>query len=161
MDYNRIVRDLNSLDKDTFLKKAGEKFKVEKLTEKAYRPEQQHTFGMYLDKCWYKLTASDGTFDENDAVESLDVSILQNNLIAPVLGIENPKTDSRIDFIGGIRGLSELERRVDGGWAVAFSMFPTSLAELMRIADENELMPPKSTWFEPKLLSGLFIHKLK
>jgi uncharacterized protein (DUF1015 family) len=160
MDYNRVIKDLNSFSKDEFLKAVGENFEIELKGKKAYSPVCQHNFGMYLDGEWYSLTSISGTFDENDAVDSLDVSILQNNLISKVLGIENPKTDSRIDFIGGIRGLSELEKRVNGGWAVAFSMYPTSLAELMRIADENELMPPKSTWFEPKLLSGLFIHKL-
>lgn len=160
MDYNRVIKDLNSFSKDEFLKAVGENFKIELKGKQAYSPVCQHNFGMYLDGEWYSLTSISGTFDENDAVDSLDVSILQNNLISKVLGIENPKTDSRIDFIGGIRGLSELEKRVNGGWAVAFSMYPTSLAELMRIADENELMPPKSTWFEPKLLSGLFIHKL-
>jgi uncharacterized protein (DUF1015 family) len=160
MDYNRVIRDLNSLDEQEFLRKIEKNFFVEEQGEAAYAPKKQHEFGMYLNKKWYSLSAIYGTFDEENAVESLDVSILQNNLIAPVLGIENPKTDSRIDFVGGIRGLSELEKRVNEGWAVAFSMYPTSLAELMRIADENELMPPKSTWFEPKLLSGLFIHKL-
>lgn len=160
MDYNRVIKDLNSLSKDEFIKKIEEEFEIEKKGKNAYSPVCQHNFGMYLDGEWYSLTAREHTFNENDAVDSLDVSILQNNLISSVLGIENPKTDSRIDFIGGIRGLSELEKRVDNGWAVAFSMYPTSLAELMRIADGNELMPPKSTWFEPKLLSGLFIHKL-
>ncbi len=160
MDYNRVIKDLNSLSKEEFLNKIKENFEIEEMGKEAYRPVCQHNFGMLIENEWYSLTAKKETFDENDAVESLDVSILQNNLISPVLGIENPKTDSRIDFIGGIRGLSELEKRVKNGWAVAFSMYPTSLAELMRIADENFLMPPKSTWFEPKLLSGLFIHKL-
>ena len=161
MDYNRVIKDLNGLDEKKLIEKISDKFTVEKVGKKAYYPVCQHNFGMYLNNEWYSLTAKENTFDENDAVESLDVSILQNNLISPVLGIENPKTDRRIDFVGGIRGLGELERRVKNGWALAFSMYPTSLAELMRIADENELMPPKSTWFEPKLLSGLFIHKLK
>ena len=160
MDYNRVIKDLNGLSKDELLGQIEEKFTVEKTGAKAYHPICQHNFGMYLDGEWYSLNAQENTFDAHDAVESLDVSILQNNLISPVLGIENPKTDKRIDFVGGIRGLEELEKRVENGWAIAFSMYPTSLAELMRIADENELMPPKSTWFEPKLLSGLFIHKL-
>ena len=161
MDYNRVIKDLNGLTEKELLEKIGEKFETQKVGKNAYSPVRQHNFGMYLNGEWYSLTAKDNTFDANDAVDSLDVSILQNNLISPVLGIDNPKTDKRIDFVGGIRGLGELERRVKNGWALAFSMYPTSLAELMRIADENFLMPPKSTWFEPKLLSGLFIHKLK
>ncbi len=161
MDYNRVIKDINGLTKKELLDKISEKFDIEMVGKNAYHPVCQHNFGMLFDGEWYSLGAKRDTFDEHDAVESLDVSILQNNLIAPILGIENPKTDSRIDFVGGIRGLGELEKRVENGWEVAFSMYPTSLAELMRIADENALMPPKSTWFEPKLLSGLFIHKLK
>lgn len=160
MDYNRLIKDLNSLSRDTFICRIKEKFTIEIIGENAYHPSQPHSFGMYLNKKWYKLCAKEGTFNKNDPIESLDVSILQNNLIAPVLGISDPKTDQRIDFVGGIRGLKELERRVDEGMALAFSMYPTSLDELMEIADANETMPPKSTWFEPKLLSGLFIHKL-
>jgi len=116
---------------------------------------------MYLDKKWYKLAAKEGTFDETDPVDRLDVSVLQNNLLTPVLGIGDPRVDKRIDFIGGIRGLKELESRVDNGMRVAFSMYPTTLDDLMAIADAGKIMPPKSTWFEPKLMSGLFIHKLE
>ena len=134
---------------------------LEKAGKKAYKPTEPHTFGMLLDGEWYKLTAKSGTFDSSDAVNSLDVSILQNNLISPVLNINDPRTDKRIDFVGGIRGLEELERRVNEDMKIAFSMYPTTLEELMRIADSGKTMPPKSTWFEPKLLSGLFIHKLK
>ena len=142
-------------------KAIGEKFTVEECEgDEPYRPEERHTFGMYLGKKWYKLTAKEGTFDEADPVESLDVSILQNNCISPIFGITDPRTDKRIDFVGGIRGLSELERRCDTDMEIAFSMYPTSLTELMAIADAGKVMPPKSTWFEPKLLSGLFIHKL-
>lgn len=159
MDYNRVVKDLNGNSKEQFLAKIGEKFTVE-LHDGQARPEQRHSFGMYLEGRWYLLTAKEGTFDETDPVGALDVSILQNNLLHPVLGIGDPRTDKRIDFVGGIRGLSELERRVDGGWAVAFAMYPTSVSELMAIADAGLIMPPKSTWFEPKLLSGLFIHEL-
>ncbi len=159
MDYNRVVKDLNGNSKEQFLAKIGEKFTVE-LHDGQARPEQRHNFGMYLEGRWYLLTAKEGTFDETDPVGALDVSILQNNLLHPVLGIGDPRTDKRIDFVGGIRGLSELERRVDGGWAVAFAMYPTSVSELMAIADAGLIMPPKSTWFEPKLLSGLFIHEL-
>ena len=125
-----------------------------------FAPQEKHTFGMYLDSEWYVLKAKSETFSENDPVERLDVSILQNNLLSPILSIGDPRTDKRIDFIGGIRGLKELERRVETDMTVAFSMYPTTLDDLMSIADANKIMPPKSTWFEPKLLSGLFIHKL-
>ena len=162
MDYNRVMKDLNGYGKDEFIAKTEERFTVEEYKgEGQYKPEARHNFGMYLDGKWYKLTAKDGTFDENDPVDSLDVSILQNNLITPVFGIEDPRTDKRIDFVGGIRGLGELERRANSDMVIAFSMHPTSLVELMAIADAGKVMPPKSTWFEPKLLSGLFIHKLK
>lgn len=162
MDYNRVVNDLNGKSKEEFIKEISENFNVEKADcEGAYHPEERHIFGMYLDKAWYKLSAKVNTFDDTDPVDRLDVSILQKNLLTPTLNIGDPRTDKRIDFIGGIRGLGELERLVDGGMAVAFSMYPTSLEELMDIADANMIMPPKSTWFEPKLLSGLFIHKLK
>lgn len=161
MDYNRVMKDLAGNTPAEFIDKISEKFEVEKIGTKAYKPEKAHTFGMLLDGEWYKLTAKDGIFDENDPVESLDVSILQNNLISPVLGIDDPRTDKRIDFVGGIRGLGELERRASTDMCLAFSMYPTTLGELMDIADAGKLMPPKSTWFEPKLLSGLFIHKLK
>ena len=159
LDYNRVIADLNGLSKDEFIKAISDKFEVEPANDGT--PLARHTFGMYLEGSWYKLTAKAGTFDENDPVGSLDVSILQTNLIAPVLGIEDPRTDKRIDFIGGIRGIGELERRANSDMKLAFSMYPTSLDELINIADAGELMPPKSTWFEPKLLSGLFIHKLK
>lgn len=162
MDYNRVVKDLNGYTKDEFIAKISDKFTVEEAPcDGAYHPESKHTFGMYTDKKWYKLTAKAETFDPNDPVDQLDVSILQKNLLTPILNIGDPRTDKRIDFIGGIRGLGELERLVDGGMAVAFSMYPTTLDDLMAIADANLIMPPKSTWFEPKLLSGLFIHKLK
>ena len=162
MDYNRVVKDLNGKTKEDFIEEIGGKFNVEKAPcDGAYHPEERHTFGMYLDKEWYKLSAKEGTFNDADPVDCLDVSILQKNLLTPTLNIGDPRTDKRIDFIGGIRGLGELEKLVNGGMAVAFSMYPTSLEELMDIADANMIMPPKSTWFEPKLLSGLFIHKLK
>ena len=161
MDYNRVVKDLNGNTKVEFIEKIKEKFDVELInSENPYAPQEKHTFGMYLDKEWYVLKAKSGTFNENDPVERLDVSILQNNLLAPILSIGDPRTDKRIDFIGGIRGLKELERRANTDMTVAFSMYPTTLDDLMDIADANKIMPPKSTWFEPKLLSGLFIHKL-
>ncbi len=162
MDYNRVMKDLNGYTEEEFKEKLSEKFSLELYEgEGQYKPTERHTFGMYLDGKWYKLKAKAGTFDENDPVDSLDVSILQNNCITPVFGIKDPRTDKRIDFVGGIRGLSELERRCKTDMKIAFSMYPTSLSELMDIADAGEVMPPKSTWFEPKLLSGLFIHKLK
>lgn len=161
MDYNRVMKDLGGKSKEEFLEAMGEKFTIEEKGTDTYKPTERHTFGMYLDKTWYKLTAKEGTYPENDPVGSLDVSILQNNCITPVFGIDDPRTDKRIDFIGGIRGLGELEKRCREDMVVAFSMYPTSLEELMAIADAGEVMPPKSTWFEPKLLSGLFIHKLK
>lgn len=160
MDYNRVIADLNGNSKEEFINKISDKFEVEKVGASAYKPEKQHTFGMYLGNEWYCLKAKDGTFDKNDPVGSLDVSILQNNLISPILGIDDPRTDKRIDFVGGIRGLGELERRANSDMKLAFSMYPTTLDELMAIADAGLIMPPKSTWFEPKLLSGLFIHEL-
>ncbi|MDD6276317.1 MAG: DUF1015 family protein [Clostridia bacterium] len=160
MDYNRVMKDLNGNTAEEFMEKMGKVFDIEKVGSTAYKPEAKHTFGMLLDGVWYKLTAKDGTFDPNDPVDRLDVSILQKNVISPIFGIDDPRTDKRIDFIGGIRGLGELERRVDTDMKIAFSMYPTTLDDLMDIADAGKIMPPKSTWFEPKLLSGLFIHKL-
>lgn len=161
MDYNRVVKDLNGLSKDEFLSKVGEKFDIEEYSsENAFKPNESHTFGMYLDHMWYKISSKSDTYDPNDVIKSLDVSILQDNLLHPILGIVDPRKDKRIDFVGGIRGLDELKNRVDNGEAVAFSMFATSIEELMKIADAGEIMPPKSTWFEPKLRSALFIHLL-
>lgn len=159
MDYNRLIADYNGKAKDEIIAEIEKNFTVEKQNG-IYHPEMKHTFGMYIGKEWYKLTAKNGTFDENDPVERLDVSILQKNVITPVFGIDDPRTDKRIDFVGGIRGLPELERRCEIDMQIAFSMFPTTLDDLMDIADAGKIMPPKSTWFEPKLLSGLFIHKL-
>ena len=162
MDYNRVVKDLNGNSEEEFIDKISQNFDVELAScDGAYHPEEKHTFGMYLGNKWYKLTAKSNTFDENDPVDRLDVTILQKNLLTPILAIGDPRTDKRIDFIGGIRGLGELEKRVREDMTVAFSMYPTTLDDLMSIADANMIMPPKSTWFEPKLLSGLFIHKLK
>ena len=160
MDYNRVMADLNGNTSEEFIAKMSEKFVVEEANESPYAPKERHTFGMYLDNKWYKVTAKAEFINENDPVECLDVSILQNNLITPILNITDPRTDKRIDFVGGIRGLGELERRCEEGMKLAFAMYPTSLNELMDIADAGKVMPPKSTWFEPKLLSGLFIHKL-
>ena len=134
-------------------------FDIKELKERR-RPEEKHTFCMYYDKKWYLLTAKENSFDSLDPVARLDVSILQNNLLAPILNITDPKNDDRIDFIGGIRGLDELERRANTDMKIAFAMYPTTVDDLMSIADAGKIMPPKSTWFEPKLLSGIFIHHL-
>ncbi len=160
MDYNRVIRDLKGMSRDQFLTAIGESFDFETAPSSPYKPTEKHTFGLYLEGKWYKLTAKTGSFDPNDPVSQLDVSILQNNLISPILGIDDPRTDKRIDFVGGIRGLEELERRAASDMIMAISMYPTTLDDLMAIADANLIMPPKSTWFEPKLLSGLFIHEL-
>jgi len=161
MDYNRVVKDLHGYSIEKFLSKVEKKFDVEVYsTSDCYHPQKLHDFGMYLDGVWYKLTSKNDTFDKNDPVKSLDVAILQNNLLHPILGIGDPRKDKRIDFVGGIRGLEELSRRVNEGEAVAFSMFPTSIEQLMAIADADEVMPPKSTWFEPKLRSGVITHLL-
>lgn len=161
MDYNRVVKDLNGNSSEEFMSKVAESFTVTPYTgDGPYKPGAKHTYGMFLDGQWYQLAAKEGTYNPNDPVDRLDVSILQNNLLRPILGIEDPRTDKRVDFIGGIRGLKELERRVNEGMKVAFSMFATTIDDLMAIADAGQVMPPKSTWFEPKLRSGLFIHKL-
>ncbi len=160
MDYNRVIRDTKGMSRDQFLTAISTSFTFEVAKTAPYKPEEKHTFGLYTDGRWYKLTAKEGTFNPNDPVSQLDVSILQNNLISPILGIDDPRTDKRIDFVGGIRGLEELERRANTDMALAFSMYPTTLDDLMAIADADLIMPPKSTWFEPKLLSGLFIHEL-
>ena len=161
LDYNRVVADLAGLSRPSFLQAIEERFLV-KSVQKAYRPEARHTFGMYLGGLWYELKAKEGTFDPQDSIASLDVSILQDNLLAPILKIGDPRTDKRIGFVGGIRGLEELERKVDSGkFAVAFSMYPTLMQEVMTIADAGKIMPPKSTWFEPKLRDGMVVHLLE
>lgn len=161
MDYNRTIKDLNGHSEEEYLKLIEEKFEVEKVDSTVpYRPMTGRTFGMFMDNQWYKLSAKEGIVDDNDPVERLDVSILQNNLLNPILGIDNPRTNTRIDFVGGIRGLKELERRCSVDMKVAFSMYPTTMNDLLSIADVGEVMPPKSTWFEPKLRSGLFVHRL-
>ena len=160
-DYNRVVKDLNGLNLEEFLNNISKNFEVEKLNNKEpFKPSERHTFGMYVENSWYKLKAKNETFNDSDAVESLDVSILQNNLLAPILGINDPRKDKRVDFVGGIRGLDGLVERVKNDMKIAFSMYPTTIDELMRIADEGKVMPPKSTWFEPKIRSGIFIHTL-
>lgn len=160
MPYNRVVQDLNGLIREEFLKKTERYFVVTERGRKAFSPEQKGQVGMYLDGSWYQLDARPEICTD-DPVKGLDVSILQDRILGPLLGIGDPRTDSRIRFVGGIRGLSELERLVDSGAAVAFSMYPTSIRELFEVADAGLLMPPKSTWFEPKLRSGLFIHAIE
>ena len=159
LDYNRTVKDLNGRSLTQFLEEISKNFIVEK-AEGQVRPEKKGTFGMYTEGQWYHLTAKPELFEGKDAVGSLDVSVLQDYLLGPVLGIRDPRTDQRIDFIGGIRGLSELEKRADSDMKISFSMYPTSITELFDVADQELLMPPKSTWFEPKLRSGLFIHEI-
>jgi uncharacterized protein (DUF1015 family) len=159
--YNRVVTDLAGAGEEGFLQAVEEKFTVRPV-RKAYHPEARHTFGMYLDGRWYELKAKPGTFDPEDSIASLDVSVLQDNLLTPVLKIGDPRTDKRIGFVGGIRGLEELERKVDSGkFAVAFSMYPTLMQEVMTVADMGKIMPPKSTWFEPKLRDGMVVHLLE
>ena len=159
MDYNRVVRELNGLTPEEFLSGIKKVFDVEKL-DKAEHPKRKGQVTLFLEDKWYLLTLKP-EYENCDPVEGLDVSILQKQILEPVLGIQDPKTDKRIDFVGGIRGLSELERRVHTDMKVAFAMYPTSIGELFAVADAGLLMPPKSTWFEPKLRSGLFIHALK
>lgn len=161
MDYNRVVKDLNGFSSAEFLEKLKEQFEVTLHPgSEPYKPEEPHYFGMYLDDKWYQLKAREGSFNTHDPVASLDVSILQANVLDPLLNIKDPRTDKRIDFVGGIRGLKELEKRVHIDMKIAFSLYPTSIDELMTIADAGQTMPPKSTWFEPKLRSGFFIHML-
>ena len=159
MDYNRVVADLNGYSSEEFMNKVSEKFDITTYEGK-FKPQTQRTYGMFLEGKWYKLAAKDGTFNINDTVDRLDVSILQNNLLEPILGIDDPRTNSRIDFIGGIRGLGELERRVSEDMKVAFAMCATTIDDLIDIANAGKIMPPKSTWFEPKLQSGIFVHQL-
>ncbi len=155
-DYNRVVKDLNGLTPEQFLAKVEEKFEVS--SSGGRQPSKPASFGMYLQGKWYLLKARPGSYSADDPIKRLDVSILQDNLLSPVLGIQDPRTDKRIDFVGGIRGMDELERRVKDGCAVAFALYPTSLEELIDVADAGQVMPPKSTWFEPKLRSGLLVH---
>jgi uncharacterized protein (DUF1015 family) len=160
MDYNRVMTDLNGMDATSFLKRIGENFSVQPSTTPV-KPAQPGEFGLYLPGQWYRLQIHADLIPVNDPVARLDVSLLQNHLIAPVLGINDPRRDKRIDFVGGIRGLPELEKRVNSGnMAVAFAMFATRMEDLMSVADANEVMPPKSTWFEPKLADGLVSHVL-
>ena len=158
MDYNRVVKTLNGYTKETLLKKIEEKFTIASIPSTAAKPSQLHDFAMYIEQQWYRLTAHNDTYT-SDPIGILDVSILQNNILEPLLGIADPRTDKDIDFVGGIRGLAALQHRVDSGeMAVAFALYPVSLQQLMTIADTGAVMPPKSTWFEPKLRDGLLCH---
>lgn len=160
MDYNRVVKDLNGLSKDELFDKIRQNFSIEKAASQ-FKPVKKGEVGMYIDGNWYKVNANPELLNISDPVESLDVAILQKYILDAILGIEDPRTSKRIDFVGGIRGLSELEKRVNSGeMKIAFAMFPTSVDELMKIADAGKIMPPKSTWFEPKLRDGLFVHFL-
>ena len=159
MDYNRVVKDLNGLTNEEFVNRISSVYTILQQDSKCHRPSHKGQIAMYLDHTWYLLELKDG-FGSTHPVDGLDVAILQNQILAPVLNIQDPKTDKRIDFVGGIRGMEELERRVHTDSAVAFAMYPTSIHELFEVADAGLLMPPKSTWFEPKLRSGLFIHAI-
>lgn len=161
IDYNRVVKDLNGMTTQEFISKLEEDFVVEKVGEQCYRPQRLHNFSMYIDKFWYSLTAREGTYNDNDPIGVLDVTVLSNLVLDKVLDIKDLRTSKRVDFVGGIRGLEELSRRVDSGeMAAAFALYPVSMKQLIDIADTGNIMPPKTTWFEPKLRSGLAIHKL-
>ena len=161
IDYNRVVKDLNGLTPEEFLAAVGKNFIVEEKGEEIYKPQALHNFSLYLEGKWYSLTAKEGTYDDNDPIGVLDVTISSNLILDEILGIKDLRSDKRIDFVGGIRGLGELKKRVDSGeMKVALALYPVSMKQLMDIADTGNIMPPKTTWFEPKLRSGLIIHKL-
>jgi uncharacterized protein (DUF1015 family) len=161
-DYNRVVKDLNGLSEQDFIKKLKVNFEVKEKSFDEYKPKQLHKFGMYLNGKWYSLTAKEGTFNDKDPIDVLDVTILYKHVLKPVLNIVDLRTDKRIDFVGGIRGLGELKKRVDSGeMQAAFALYPVSMKQLMDIADSGKIMPPKTTWFEPKLRSGLIVHSLE
>jgi len=162
IDYNRVVKDLNGLTADQFLEAVSRSFAVEKMGAEIYKPVRLHEFSIYLEGVWYRLTAKEGTYDDNDPIKVLDVSISSTYILDEVLGIKDLRTDKRIDFVGGIRGLGELKKRVDSGeMKVALALYPVAMEQIMNIADNGKIMPPKTTWFEPKLRSGLIIHKLE
>lgn len=160
IDYNRVVKDLNGLSKEEFLAEVEKDFVVEKKGADIYKPNALHNFGLYLDGEWYSMTAKEGTYDDNDPIGVLDVTVLSNLVLDKILGIKDLRRDKRIDFVGGIRGLGELQKRVDSGeMKVAFALYPVSMQQLIDIADSGNIMPPKTTWFEPKLRSGVVIHE--
>ncbi|MCI1246065.1 MAG: DUF1015 domain-containing protein [Prevotella sp.] len=161
LDYNRVVKDLNGMTTDEFLKKLSKNFSVEKMGTTPFKPARLHEFSLYLDDNWYRLNAKPGTYDDNDPIGVLDVDISSRLILDDLMGIKDLRTDKRIDFVGGLRGLKELKRRVDSGemrWALA--LYPVSMSQIMNIADSGKIMPPKATWFEPKLRSGLIVHLL-
>ena len=161
IDYNRVVKDLNGLTKEQFLNALNDAYVVEDMGTEIYKPAKLHEHSMYLDGHWYKMTAKAGKYDDNDPIGVLDVKILSDHVLDKILGIKDLRTDKRIDFVGGIRGLGELKRRVDNGeMKVAFALYPVSMKQIIDIADTGNIMPPKTTWFEPKLRSGLVIHSL-
>lgn len=161
IDYNRVVKDLNGHDTEEFLELIGKSFNIKSNGPKPYKPKKPHEFGMYISGNWFVLNAKKGTYDENDTIRSLDVTILSEQIFEPILGIADLRKDTRIDFVGGIRGLEELQYRVDSGeMVIAFALYPVSMKQLIKIADSGEIMPPKTTWFEPKLRSGLIVHLL-
>ena len=161
IDYNRVVKDLNGLTAQQFLDAVSQNFIVEEKGEDIYKPTALHNFALYLEGKWYSLTAKEGTYDDNDPIGVLDVTISSNLILDEILGIKDLRSDKRIDFVGGIRGLGELKKRVDSGeMKIALALYPVSMKQLMDIADSGNIMPPKTTWFEPKLRSGLVIHKL-
>ncbi len=161
LDYNRVVKDLNGLSSEQFLEALKKNFEVEKKGEAEYKPQQLHEFSLYLDNNWYSLKAKEGTYDNNDPIGVLDVDISSRLILDEILGIKDLRSDKRIDFVGGLRGLKELKRRVDNGeMRTALALYPVSMQQIMDIADSGKIMPPKATWFEPKLRSGLIIHKL-
>ena len=161
LDYNRVVKDLNGLTSAQFLEKVAQNFDVQKMGKEMYRPTALHNFSLYLDGEWYSLTAKKGTYNDADPIGVLDVDISSRLILDEILGIKDLRTDKRIDFVGGIRGLNELKERVDSGeMKMALALYPVSMQQIMDIADSGKIMPPKATWFEPKLRSGLVIHKL-
>ena len=161
LDYNRVVKDLNGLTSAQFLEKVAQNFDVQKMGKEMYYPTGLHNFSLYLDGEWYSLTAKKGTYNDADPIGVLDVDISSRLILDEILGIKDLRTDKRIDFVGGIRGLNELKERVDSGeMKMALALYPVSMKQIMDIADSGKIMPPKATWFEPKLRSGLVIHKL-
>lgn len=162
MDYNRVVKDLNGLASQEFLQRIDESFSIKEMGTEPFKPEKLHTFGLYLEGKWYELEANEGTYDDSDPIGVLDVTVLSKSILEPILNITDLRTSTRIDFVGGIRGVGELQRRVDSGeMKAAFSLYPVSLKQLLDIADTGNIMPPKTTWFEPKLRSGLVVHSLE
>jgi uncharacterized protein (DUF1015 family) len=161
MDYNRVVKDLNGFSAEEFIQRLNDSFLIEKASTSPYRPAQLHEFSMYLEGQWYKLTSKAGTYDDTDPIGVLDVTVLSRQILEPILGIKDLRTDKRIEFVGGLRGLGELEKRVNSGeMKVAFALYPVTMKQLIDISDSGKIMPPKTTWFEPKLRSGLILHAL-